>query len=170
MGVGTNVTFRIVNYGGGSSGTWYVFDIASNTAPDLAVSGTVTPVVTLTPLQTWRQLWFGTVNNTDPAADTYVGSSDGMANLLKYALGLNPTFATNNPVTGDISTGHLRLTTPRNTNATDVTLSGWVSGDLTTWTTNGTVVDQNNAVFQVHDSAPVAGGTNRFLRLRVTSP
>ena len=171
VGANTSVTFRLVNYNGGPAGTWYVWDFAASSAPDLALSGTVTPVPPApTPLQTWRQLWFGTTTNTGTAADTYVGSSDGMANLLKYALGLNPTTATTNPVTGDISTGHLRLTTTRNTNATDVTLSGQVSGNLTTWTTNGTVVDQNGAVFQVHDSATVTGGTNRFMRLRVTSP
>ena len=49
VGAGTNVTFRIVNYGGSSSaGTWYVFDTASSTAPDLAIQGTVTPLVIAT--------------------------------------------------------------------------------------------------------------------------
>jgi DNA/RNA endonuclease G (NUC1) len=171
VGAGTNVTFRIINYlGTSSSGSWYISDVAGSSASDLALNGTVNAVITPTPLETWRLFWFGTTNNTGPAADTHIGGSDGMANLLKYALGLNPTTASTNPVTGDITTGHLRLTTTRNPNATDVTFSGEVSGNLTTWTTNGTVVDQNSAVFQVHDSAPVAGGTNRFLRLRVTSP
>ena len=44
VGPNTNVTFRIVNYGGGSSGTWYVFDTAGSTALDLAIQGTVTPL------------------------------------------------------------------------------------------------------------------------------
>jgi DNA/RNA endonuclease G (NUC1) len=172
VGAGTNVTFRIVNYGGTSSGgTWYVFDTAGSSAPDLALFGTVTSVITLTPVQSWRLQWFGTTNNTGIAADTYAGTSDGMPNLLKYALGLNPLVATNNPVVGDISTGHLRLTAPRNPNATDVTFSGIVSGDLITWTTNDTVVDQNTpTVFQIHDGVPVTGGTNRFIRLRITQP
>ncbi|MDB6025515.1 MAG: non-specific endonuclease, partial [Verrucomicrobiales bacterium] len=43
--VGTNVVFRIVNYGGTDiGGTWYIFDAANSTAFDLAVLGTVTPV------------------------------------------------------------------------------------------------------------------------------
>ena len=38
----TNVTFRIVNWGGTSSaGTWYVFDVANSSAADLAVMGTL---------------------------------------------------------------------------------------------------------------------------------
>lgn len=43
VGANTNVTFRIVNYGGTSSvGTWYIYDVAGSTAPDLAVQGTIT--------------------------------------------------------------------------------------------------------------------------------
>ena len=44
VGPGTNVTFRIVNYGGGPSATWYVFDFANTTAPDLAITGTIAPL------------------------------------------------------------------------------------------------------------------------------
>ena len=43
----TNVTFRIVNYNGtGSSGTWYIYNTVASTSPDLAISGTITQVVT----------------------------------------------------------------------------------------------------------------------------
>ena len=49
IAAGTNVTFRIVDWGGTSSaGTWYVFDVANSTALDLAVQGTVTQVLTPT--------------------------------------------------------------------------------------------------------------------------
>jgi DNA/RNA endonuclease G (NUC1) len=42
VGAGTNVTFRIVNFlGTGSSGSWYVADVAGDSALDLAVAGTV---------------------------------------------------------------------------------------------------------------------------------
>ena len=41
---GTTVTFRVVNFGGTSSGgTWYLFDVANSTAADFQVDGTVTP-------------------------------------------------------------------------------------------------------------------------------
>ncbi|PWU19477.1 MAG: hypothetical protein C5B50_06440 [Verrucomicrobia bacterium] len=50
---GTNVTFRIVNWGGTSSaGTWYIFDVLSNSAPDLAIKGTIAPVVITPPFIT----------------------------------------------------------------------------------------------------------------------
>ncbi len=46
VGANTNVTFRIVNYNGVSTGVWYLWDVAGNTAPDLSVVGTVTQVLT----------------------------------------------------------------------------------------------------------------------------
>jgi len=44
---GTNVTFRIVNWGATSSGgTWYIFDVTNSTAIDFAIQGTITPINT----------------------------------------------------------------------------------------------------------------------------
>jgi hypothetical protein len=163
---GTVVNFRIVNYGGGSSGTWYLYDVSNSTSYDFAISGTIAPSVVLTPLQTWRLQNFGNFNNTGIAADSYVNSADGLANLLKYAMGLPPFSVVTNPVTGDISTGYLRMTCPRSTNATDITISAQISSDLKTWTTNGIVVDVNSSTqFRAHDASPVSVGTNRFMRL-----
>jgi DNA/RNA endonuclease G (NUC1) len=171
IGPGTNVTFRVVNWGGGSAGTWYVFDTASNTAPDLVIQGTVSPI--LTPIEAWRFQYFGITNNSGVAADTAVNSSDGMPNLLKYALGLNPLVPTPNPVVGDITTGYLRLTLPKNPNATDITYFVQVTSDIVAgpWTTAGTVLDENTpTLLQVHDSAAVPASTQRFIRLEVTRP
>jgi uncharacterized repeat protein (TIGR01451 family) len=42
VGAGTNVTFRIVNWGASDSGgNWYIFDVGNSTADDLEVQGTV---------------------------------------------------------------------------------------------------------------------------------
>ena len=49
MGANTNVTFRIVNYIGGSGGTWYIYDTAGSTAPDLVVQGSITQVLATNP-------------------------------------------------------------------------------------------------------------------------
>ncbi|MGZ4971822.1 MAG: beta strand repeat-containing protein, partial [Limisphaerales bacterium] len=173
VGAGTTVTFRIVNWGGTSSGgTWYILDLGASSAPDFAIQGTVASIVTLTPIETWRLQWFGSTNNTGNAADTFVNSSDGMPNLLKYALGLNPLTPTNSPISGDISTGYLRLTAPKNTNATDVTFAVEVTGNVPGgWTINGTTTDQNtSALFQAHDNTAVPSSTSRFIRLRVSRP
>jgi uncharacterized repeat protein (TIGR01451 family) len=295
VGPGTNVTFRIVNYVGGSGGTWYVFDVASSTAPDFVVQGTVsstntpdlviskthagnftqgdtgdaytitvtnsgsaatvgmvsvvdalpagltataisgagwttdlgtltctrseslaagagyppitvivdvatnaavnltntanvsgggeintandtasdpTTVIALTPIQFWRLQWFGITGNTGAAADTAIATSDGMPNLLKYALDLDPLVSAANPVIGDISTGYLRLTVPKNPDATDITFLIEVTGDLTLpFTTNGITIDQNTpTVLQGHDNTPVISSPCGFIRLHVTRP
>jgi hypothetical protein len=75
-------------------------------------------------------------------------------------------------VTGDISTGYLRLTVPRNPTATDVTFLIEVTDNLTTlWTTNGTTIDQNTpTLLQVHDNTPVRSSAAGFIRLRITCP
>jgi hypothetical protein len=96
-----------------------------------------------------------------------------MPNLLKYALGLNPLVATSDPVAGDISTGYLRLTVPRNPDATDVTFQVEVTSDVTTasWTTDGTIVDIDTPIqLQVHDDTPIDSSSGRFIRLRVSLP
>ncbi len=294
IGPGTNVTFRIVNYGGGSSGTWYVFDVADSTALDLSVDGILSPVqtsfpdlvvtvthsgnfrqgdsgdaytitvtnvgtastvgtvtiaaslpsglspvalngagwmtdlntltcsraenlapgmayppitlvvnvttnaplsltnvvtvsgggetntandvaldqtaiVALTPVQFWRLQWFGIADNTGVASDGAVASSDGMPNLLKYALGLNPFVAAADPISFDISTGYLRLSSPRNPDATDVTFFAETTDTITgAWTTNGITVDHNGpTLFQAHRDTSIGDSDSGFLRARV---
>ncbi|MDB6067747.1 MAG: Nuclease [Pedosphaera sp.] len=299
IGEGTNVTFRIVNWGGTSSGgTWYIYDMSSSSAPDLAIQGTLTPVATavadlavstshgsnfvqgdigdtytitvanvatagttgtvsvtdtlppgltatsiggpgwtpnlgtltctrsdilpagssyppitltvnvatnapatvtnlvsvtgggeantanntandptsiiaLTPIQSWRLFYFGTTANGGAAADTAIATADGMPNLLKYALGLVPLTPAANPVVGDLTTGFLRLTLPKNPNASDISLHVEATTNLTTpsWTTSTTTVDQNTpTLLQVHYNAPVNSSASGFIRLRVSRP
>jgi len=296
IGAGTNVTFRIVNYAGGATGTWYVFDVGSSSALDLAMDGIVspvatnhpdlvvslthtasfrqgdnndlytivitnigtaatvgtvtladtlpagltataisgpgwitdlstltcsraenlapgmgyppislavnvatnaaasltnlaivsgggelntsnnvasdfTPVISLKPVEFWRLQWFGMIGNSGVAANTAAASSDGLPNLLKYALGLNPFIAATNPIVGDSSTGFLRLTAPQNPGATDVSFFAETAATLTSpWLTNGVIIDQNGSgIFQAHLAIPIRSSTNGFMRLGVTA-
>ena len=50
---------------------------------------------TLTPLQIWRNSYFGNPSNVGAGANGASPAGDGVPNLIKYALGLNPT----NPAT-----------------------------------------------------------------------
>ena len=174
VGAGTNVTFRIVNWGGTSSGgTWYIFDVANSTALDFEVRGTVSPAVDpLTPIQLWRLQWFGTSANSGAAADTTI-AANGMPNLLSYALGLNPLVPTNNPVVGSIDNGYLLLTAPRNPNATDISFHVELTDSLapSSWGTNGTtVISDTPTLLQVRNNAPVDSSAGGFMRLRVSRP
>ncbi len=162
--VATNAPASITNFaavaGGGESNT------VNNTASD------PTTIVALAPIERWRLHWFGTTANSGPAADTAVATSDGLPNLLKYALGLNPLVPANDSVSGDITTGYLRLTVPKNPDATDVTYHVEVTADLVAaWTTDGTTVEVNTAtLLQVRANEPVAGSAAGFIRLRVSRP
>ena len=143
----------------------------ANTGNDTA--NTVTPITALTASQRWRYQYFNTTADSGVAADHYVYAGDGLPNLLKYALNLNPLVPAINPLGVDESTGYLRLTVPRNPNAGDVTFTVEVNNtDLTNpgdWTSTSTVVDQSTAsLLQVHDSMPINQADAQFIRLRVT--
>jgi hypothetical protein len=75
-------------------------------------------------------------------------------------------------VVGDIATGFLRLTVPKNPQATDVSFFVEVTANpKAAWTTNGTTVDINTpTLLRVHDNTPVTGSGAGFIRLRVSRP
>ncbi|HEY4415602.1 MAG TPA: DNA/RNA non-specific endonuclease [Verrucomicrobiae bacterium] len=165
-----------------------VFDVATNALASVTNLATVTfandvnpanntitnvaGIVALLPVQSWRLQWFGTTANSGAAADTAISTADGMPNLLKYALGLNPLVSATNPVVGNVSSGYLSLMTPKNPAATDVTFTIEATDDLTTpWSTNHVTIDQNTStLLQAHDNNPVTSSTNGFMRLKVTRP
>ena len=106
-------------------------------------------------------------------------SGDGMPNLLKYALGLDPRLdnaATGTPVSA-ISDGHLTLTFPKWTDATDLHYVVEVSDDLVIWSSESSNVaiaattpsGPSQVQVTVRDLAAVSGTSRRFIRLRVTA-
>jgi endonuclease G, mitochondrial len=151
--------------------TIYHFRVAATNVLG-ATQGADQVFTTLAPIEAWRLQWFGTTDNSGAAADTAIATSDGMPNLLKYALGLCPTVATNDPVAGDISTGYLRLTAPKNPQATDVSFHVELASEpMAAWSSSGTTVDVNSTtLLQAHADAPVASSERGFLRLRVSRP
>ena len=135
---------------------------------------------TLTPLQIWRNNYFGNPSNVGAGANGASPAGDGVPNLIKYALGLNPT-NTANPAqlpSGSIQssggTEYLTLTVNRAAEPPDVTyivevssnlLDGWVSGPPNTATLTNIATQ-----LVVRDNTPVPTATTRFIRLRVTNP
>jgi hypothetical protein len=131
----------------------------------------------LTLVQAWRLLWFGTTSNTGTAADTFDADGDGLVNLLEYALGSNPTSAASAtpPVSGSAA-GHLTLSFNR---IADPTLIYQVEagGDFskTPWSSiwQSTGAENTAGPVTVTDSSHtinVSAPPLRFLRLRVTNP
>jgi len=151
--------------------------------------GTTTGVVvfglldqsTLTPVQVWRNAYFGNPSNVGAGANAASPANDGVPNLVKYALGLNPFTSANSAQlpsgslepSGDQTYLTLTINLYRTNQAPDVTYLVGVSPDLQTWLSGPpNTVTLNNTPTQivVRDTTPVAGSTGRFIRLRITTP
>jgi len=168
---GTNATNVSVGLNGLAPGTTYHYTlVATNTAG--SAQGTDQTFTTWTALQAWRQQYFGTINNSGSAADTYVATGDGLPNLIKYALGLNPLVATSSPVTGNLTGGCLTLKVPRSSSATGVSYFMESTDSLGgVWSTSSVVIDvDTSTLLQGHDVNQVSGTSQRFMRLRVSQP
>jgi hypothetical protein len=123
---------------------------------------------------------------------TFDYDGDGIANLMEYGLGLDPTIAELKglPIVTlkDYSgTKYLSMLFNRSSLATDLTYIVQASSDLTTWTNLGTssaggmtsgagfVTETGSApsfTVEVRDTVPYDGNplTKRFMRLKITSP
>ena len=153
----------------------------------VTASALIFSTVPVTPIDTWRQTYFGPgATNSGTAADSADPDGDGLANLDEYLLGGNPTVpsASVRPVLG-LAANHDTLSFTRNLSATDVAIRIEASDTLGpgTWTSIATravgagswttlagvtVLDNAGAVL-VTDSATTAQ-SKRFLRLAVDHP
>ena len=142
-------------------------------------SDAVTLTAALPPIEAWRQLHFGSPENTGQGSDLNIVANDGMPNLMKYALGINPTTpGASAAPTGTRQGGLLKLTFTRRRDATDITYRVEGTSDPTTdWTTLYSSAQtpyeggQNeSSPVTVSDNPPSGTPTKRFMRLKVTRP
>jgi hypothetical protein len=131
---------------------------------------------TLTPLQQWRNAYFGNPSNVGAGSDSADPAGDGVPNLIKYALGLNPNTAI---TTGELPTGsiesdggqnYLALTVNRTATAPDVTYNVEVSSDLLTWDTNTVTLVNTATQLVARDAVPIDETGDCFIRLTVSDP
>ena len=135
--------------------------------------------LSLAPIDAWRTLHFGTTINAGAAADTYVASEDGMPNLLKYALGLDPT---NTAAPADRPAMQtfppLAIKFRRAKDASDVTIHVEATDSLMNswsniWTSTTNPYGGGTNFFDEVIVLDHVSGTNdpqRYLRLKVTRP
>lgn len=126
-------------------------------------------------LDHWRQQNFGAgAGNAGASADDACPSGDGIKNLMKYALGLDPQVSY--PALGSITIdftpqGALRMTVPRNPAAADLDFEIQVTDNLAdplSWVPLTTTIDQDDPLMlQAHDTVTRASGGHRFIRLQV---
>jgi hypothetical protein len=145
------------------------------TSNGVAVFGLIDQSV-FTPIEQWRNNYFGNPSNVGAGANSASPAGDGVANLIKYALGLNPFSieSPNNLATASIQqvAGHsyLTLTVNRVANPTDVTEVAQVSSDLQTWASGPsytTTLTNTASQLVVRDNMPVDEGTNGAIRLLI---
>ena len=139
-------------------------------------------IPTLNTLSDWRTFWF---NPSELANPTISGNSatpahDGVSNLIKYSLNLNPKIpaTTGLPTEAVTTTGsgnYLKLTYTRMRFSTDITYIPEVSGDLQTWTSGLLITGTDNPdgltrTIMAQDLIPMNTIPRRFIRLKVTQP
>jgi hypothetical protein len=133
---------------------------------------------TLTPLQIWRDNYFHNPSNVGAGANSASPAGDGVPNLVKYALGLNPlTPATpaqlpRGSLTQSSGQQYPTLTVNRAATAPDVSYVAQVSGDSVNWFSGPaytTTLTDTTTQLVVRDNTPV-GAKPRFMRLMVSNP
>jgi hypothetical protein len=139
-----------------------------------------------TPYQVWQQQNFTSAQlaNSAISGDTAAPAGDGIPNLMKYALDLNPfvcgvgglPVATIQSVSGS---NYLAISYTRVLFDTDISYTVQVSNDLATWNSGpsftaqlGPPLDNGDGTqtITVQDLVPVDSATKRFIRLQISHP
>lgn len=109
-------------------------------------------------------------------SDTGNPANDGLKNMVKYALGLDPALralsaqqpaASLTPISG---ASHLTLTVPRRNKRTDVDYIVEVSSDLGTWNSgpgHTVIMQDDETTLVVRDAIALSAAPRRFIRLKV---
>jgi hypothetical protein len=122
----------------------------------------------------WRSQVFGAnAGNSAIAGDLADPDRDGLANLLEFALGLDPNVGNRGtlPVTSAVEGGYLTLTASKNPLATDVTLSAEVASAPAAWLSgaaNVTVLTNTASTFKARDNTLASSTLRRFIRLKAS--
>ena len=150
-------------------------------------TGTASLVLTVqTPFAAWQNAYFTATELNNPAISgpNATPAGDGITNLMKYALNLNPkangtAWLPTESLTTISGQKYLTLTFTKVLAATDITYLVEVTGDLQTWVSGGsntaTVSTTNNAdgktqTVVVRDLTATTDAARRFIHLKVTEP
>lgn len=159
-------------------------DILQVTCSDLGHSGSGSALsdtrlaaisVAVDSFAAWQALHFSADELADPSVSgaTANPSGDGLTNLLKYALGLDPHIPTVSPVDFAQTPTDWIFTYSRPTSRPDLTYAVEVSTNLVNWTATGVTLqlastDEEAGTQLWRGLYPRSGGATVFVRLRVT--
>ncbi|HEV7402144.1 MAG TPA: Calx-beta domain-containing protein [Chthoniobacteraceae bacterium] len=152
------------------------FNVALSAPANGATLGTAaTAALTIhhTPTDHWRFAHFGANANAAMAGDLANPSGDGIVNLLKYALNLDPASSAPAGLPSVTSDGAwFYLTYTRVLANTDVTYHPEWSDDFQTWSTTGlteSMLPGSGPTRQMQAKIPVSNAP-RFMHLKITRP
>ena len=164
-----------------SGRSWYYVVTGVSGDGESSNSNETSAEITGTPLDQWRFSRFGTSDPNDPVGgDLATPQNDGVPNLLKYALGLDPhQQATGGLPSAAVSGPLFNFTFTRMKSATDIVYhvdacSGFAAWSEV-WSSTGVPYGGGEAPSEqvtVSDvvAIPAAPDGRRFMRLRVTQP
>jgi hypothetical protein len=111
------------------------------------------------PIHNWLRANFSPVQLADPtiSGDAADPADDGLPNLLKYALGLNPNVPEPNPFMPVASNGLFTVTYPLSSSAPDVALSVLWSTNLVAWVPGTSVLQQINIGYSLTNEVITIG-------------
>lgn len=128
----------------------------------------------LTAQETWREDFFGSIENTGTGADQEDFDHDGMINLLEFALALDPTLANSNPgmLLPDSGAWEFRYARSKLAVTLGFTFIVEWSDSLAAndWHVTGVtqeILSDNGTLQQMAASIPAGGNDRRFVRVRV---
>jgi len=172
----------------------------TNLGNDSSTDTIAIAAVTNTPFEDWRQTYFGTIGISGDYAYNADYNHDGVENLMKYALGINPISGSGSagvaalptkivndadPLLSDRLALSFNIASP---NPTDVTylvqasdnLASWTDvasktgADAWTWLAGGDshIVTSGSGpvTVKIGDAVPSSGNPHRMMRLKVSTP
>ncbi len=166
----TTASYTIVGVQPGDAASYDV--VVTNMAG--TATSTAATLTVLSGFDSWLWANFDASERANPqvSGPAVVLTADGLTNLMKYALGLNPRVAatTSLPVTSATST-HWTYTFTRPVERSDVTYTVQASTNLTDWSTitvTPTKISTTDGVETWRAEYPLANAAQLFFRLKVS--
>ena len=128
----------------------------------------------LDPFAQWQAAKFAGGSSHPESGPEDDPDTDGLDNLIEYALGTDPMISNPSPVirgrTLFEEQTYFTLTITKNPSATDAVLTAVASNGLDSgsWSSNGLIIESNTATeLRVRDSQPMQATARRFFRVQV---